>query len=401
MTITSYAQNLEDVLLWRALKHVPNGFYVDVGASDPDIDSVTRLFYEHGWSGINIEPEQDCWRRLCQARPRDINVAIAVGDSKGTVPFYSIPVRGLSTLDSAVADAYRARGTNVFAQQIDVDTLSSVLGRYAMRPIHFLKIDVEGAERAVLKGLDLKVWRPWILVVEATKPNSTEQSHQLWEPIILSAGYVFVYFDGLNRYYVAEEQQGVQFAFEVPPNIFDDFVIDRMVSVGRVEERQAGVAEKAEIARQATKREADLVKAVRRYEALYTELEQLRTENGSLRASLDAVHASTSWRLTKPLRASAKALRVIKRPRASAFALLRRVAKALVQVVQAQAWLRPILRLIAKRFPGLWDWLMHRVRAAIATEAVVVPYLTEDAQMFKTALINRLKTEYKIAGEPS
>ena len=35
----SYAQNYEDVMLWRALKHVKNGFYVDVGANDPLIDS--------------------------------------------------------------------------------------------------------------------------------------------------------------------------------------------------------------------------------------------------------------------------------------------------------------------------------------------------------------------------
>ena len=52
----SYAQNYEDVILWRALKHIKNGFYVDCGAYDPNRDSVTRAFYERGWRGINIEP---------------------------------------------------------------------------------------------------------------------------------------------------------------------------------------------------------------------------------------------------------------------------------------------------------------------------------------------------------
>ena len=41
----SYAQNYEDVMLWRALKHVKKGFYVDVGANDPKFDSVTQAFY--------------------------------------------------------------------------------------------------------------------------------------------------------------------------------------------------------------------------------------------------------------------------------------------------------------------------------------------------------------------
>ncbi len=34
----SHAQNFEDVILWRALKHVQNGFYIDVGAQDPVIE---------------------------------------------------------------------------------------------------------------------------------------------------------------------------------------------------------------------------------------------------------------------------------------------------------------------------------------------------------------------------
>ena len=56
MRFVSYAQNWEDVMLWRALGHVGQGFYVDVGAFSPDEHSVTRAFYDLGWSGINIEP---------------------------------------------------------------------------------------------------------------------------------------------------------------------------------------------------------------------------------------------------------------------------------------------------------------------------------------------------------
>ncbi|HZF37393.1 MAG TPA: FkbM family methyltransferase, partial [Blastocatellia bacterium] len=46
MSFISYAQNFEDVMLWRALKHIDRGFYIDVGANDPDLDSVTKAFYE-------------------------------------------------------------------------------------------------------------------------------------------------------------------------------------------------------------------------------------------------------------------------------------------------------------------------------------------------------------------
>ena len=33
----SYAQNFEDVMLWRALRHVPKGFYIDVDAHEPEV----------------------------------------------------------------------------------------------------------------------------------------------------------------------------------------------------------------------------------------------------------------------------------------------------------------------------------------------------------------------------
>ena len=64
VTFVSYAQNFEDVMLWRALRHVESGFYIDVGAAHPDDYSVTRAFYDRGWSGINVEPTS----RVTQAR---------------------------------------------------------------------------------------------------------------------------------------------------------------------------------------------------------------------------------------------------------------------------------------------------------------------------------------------
>ena len=48
MTLISYAQNYEDVMLWRAVGHIDDGFYIDVGAVWPTNDSVTKLFYDHG-----------------------------------------------------------------------------------------------------------------------------------------------------------------------------------------------------------------------------------------------------------------------------------------------------------------------------------------------------------------
>ena len=88
-----------------------------------------------------------------------------------------------------------------------------------------LKIDVEGAERDVFLGADFERFRPWIVVVEATAPNRQILTHTVWEELLTVANYRFVWFDGLNRFYIAGERwERLSPAFAMPPNVFDDFI---------------------------------------------------------------------------------------------------------------------------------------------------------------------------------
>jgi hypothetical protein len=45
----TYAQNFEDVMLNRLFHEQASGFYIDVGAWDPNMHSVTKHFYKGGW----------------------------------------------------------------------------------------------------------------------------------------------------------------------------------------------------------------------------------------------------------------------------------------------------------------------------------------------------------------
>jgi len=96
--IISYAQTREDVLLWRALHKVNRGFYIDVGAHDPTALSVTRAFYDHGWRGINVEPNPSYAEKLRTERPRDVTLEVALGHRPGMATFYEFGDTGLSTL---------------------------------------------------------------------------------------------------------------------------------------------------------------------------------------------------------------------------------------------------------------------------------------------------------------
>ena len=228
MTFISYAQNFEDIILWRALKHIENGFYIDVGAWSPDLDTVTRAFYEHGWRGINVEPNYEFHAQLQARRTRDINLRIAISDKPGTLVMNFLSNPGLSTLDEAIAQRHARTGLTIDKQDVVVTNLATLWKQHVPedQDVHFLKVDVEGLEEAALRGNDWSKYRPWIVVVEATLPMSQQESHDTWEPMLLAADYRFAYADGLNRFYVAHEHAELLPAFKYPPNFFDDFKLN-------------------------------------------------------------------------------------------------------------------------------------------------------------------------------
>jgi FkbM family methyltransferase len=233
LPFVSYAQNFEDVMLWRALKHIEKGFYVDVGAQHPVIDSVSKAFYERGWRGIHIEPVPHYAELLRKDRPDETVLQVALADSEGTLELNVIPETGLSTCVDAYAQQHKVtRGGGQQRIQVPVLTLKSALRSMAGKDVHWLKIDVEGLEEQVLRGWDSQILRPWVMVVEATIPNSPEASYASWDPILTAANYQFVYFDGLNRFYVANEHAELAEAFSCPPNVFDGVELSGLATWG-------------------------------------------------------------------------------------------------------------------------------------------------------------------------
>jgi FkbM family methyltransferase len=226
----SHAQNFEDVMLWRALQHVQQGFYIDIGAQDPVVDSVSQAFHERGWRGIHVEPTVHYADLLRQQRPGDIVIQAAVGGDSSVLPLFEIPGSGISTLDSDIAAQHRERGFNVRETTTPLVPLSSVLALAETNDVHWMKIDVEGYERQVLASWGDCQVLPWLVVVESTLPLTQIQSHEHWECLLLDKGYTFAYFDGLNRFYVSDRQAQLKQAFEAPPNVFDQFALSGTAS---------------------------------------------------------------------------------------------------------------------------------------------------------------------------
>ena len=304
MTFISFSQNFEDVMLWRALKSVQKGFYIDVGAHDPTNGSVTKAFYDLGWSGINIEPIPAPFGLLQAARPRDINLQVCAGTVNGEIDIYDVLPSGLATAKLNLAEEYRAAGHSVSIYQVPVRTLANICRENVKGEIHFLKIDVEGFEKEVLLGADLSEFRPWVVVVEATQPNSSKVNYFDWENIVLNAGYLFAYFDGLNRFYVAVEHKDLLTCFDTPPNYFDDFALSSTCFFSRqvaTELQQAKIQlQQAEAKAQQAKIQLQQAEAkAQQADTIYVAEERRAL---AAEAHVMDILSSTSWQLTAPLR---------------------------------------------------------------------------------------------------
>lgn len=292
-------------MLYRALGSIEHGVYIDIGAQHPTIDSVSRAFFERGWFGVHVEPVPEYAAMLREARPGDVVIQAAVSSQAGEISLAVFPDTGLSTVVESVAEGHASQTQYGAARRevVPAMTLSMVGDEVGNRDVHWLKIDVEGHERAVLEGWDLSRLRPWICVIEATQPNSTETNHLEWESILLEARYECVYTDGLNRFYVAEEQSDrLRQAFDTPPNVFDNCQLGEHASMCR---------------ELVTRHHRRLSAQTKHYESELLHLsEQLATTTAELSYQLDLAHqnyeelevaykavkASMSWKLTEPLR---------------------------------------------------------------------------------------------------
>lgn len=210
MEPTSYAQAGEDLALWRLVGDKADGSYIDVGAYHYNVFSVSRSFYEAGWSGVNVEPLPAHAAQLAEQQPRSATFVGAVAATTGTATLYTDDglLEALSTL---VPERAEQCGLKV-KRTVATITLADLCRRYVAQPIDWLKVDTEGTEEEILRSGDWARFRPRFCCIEAVRAvagpyaiDELQPTYQGWEPFLVGQGYRFVEADDYNRYYARED----------------------------------------------------------------------------------------------------------------------------------------------------------------------------------------------------
>jgi FkbM family methyltransferase len=170
----SYSQGGEDLALLQLLKKT-NGRYLDIGAHHPDRFSNTRLLYDRGWSGVNVEANPSLISAFNERRPRDLTLWACVGSEK-EFRFTIFQEPALSTSNKDWKEKFLSESQEIF-EEIEVKgvTLHELIVKYFHEgDLDLLLVDAEGSDFDVISSgnfgdLPRNLLPNWI-VVETPRP---------------------------------------------------------------------------------------------------------------------------------------------------------------------------------------------------------------------------------------
>lgn len=187
-------QEGENIILERIFAKKTRGFYVDVGAHHPVRFSNTLNLFQKGWSGINIEPNEEVIKAFEKMRPKDINLNVAISSKKNVCIYYKFNEPALNTIDPKIVKMRERQGHKCIKKVIvTTQTLNQVLSKYCKKKslIDILKIDVEGNELDVLKSNNWEKFKPKVIICELINVDIAKMNKNHVYKLLKSKNYLF------------------------------------------------------------------------------------------------------------------------------------------------------------------------------------------------------------------
>lgn len=190
---------IEKQLIWEFFDRKRDGFFVEVGANEPQFGSQTWLLEQNGWQGVLVEPQAALCERLRRDRKNSkvFQVACSSPDKEGEALLLVGTHSGLSTLERQT-DSHGAQF--VGTERVKLSTLDKVLSEAGATRIDFLSLDVEGHEIEVMRGFNFSKYRPSLILIEDGVRKLDKHR------FLKRAGYKLVKRTTLNNWYIPEDQ---------------------------------------------------------------------------------------------------------------------------------------------------------------------------------------------------
>ena len=148
---------------WVMVKMFPDvrdGYFVDVGSGHGTIGSNTKVLEEQGWVGICVDP----FPIHMEGRTCKMEKEVVSSSAGQRVTFYTHS--GLGGIGEMLGK-WKEEAMKSPAVELTTVTLGEILDRNnAPGYIHFMSIDIEGAELEALKGLPLDKYRFGAMAIE-------------------------------------------------------------------------------------------------------------------------------------------------------------------------------------------------------------------------------------------
>jgi FkbM family methyltransferase len=207
----AFSQTGEDLIL-DVLMQDRKVFYVDVGCNDPIDKSSTFKFYLEGSRGICIDANPQLVEKFRKVRKNDIVINAAVSDVEEEVTFFiSDEAPAVSTLDTKTLKEWSK--SFKFSREIVLKTrtLHGILVENLPigQDIDILSIDVEGHDYNVLKSINLKIYRPKIIVIEVHNLSLDTIQEQELVTYLRKNKYQLIHLATMNAYFVDLENKNI------------------------------------------------------------------------------------------------------------------------------------------------------------------------------------------------
>lgn len=154
------------------------GVFVDIGAHDGVEFSNTCMFErDRRWTGLCVEPNPDTYTTLASNR-RCKTLQAAIGGTNGAASFIKVSGSGMLAMHSGLVETFDARRRerldwvveNLHGARsetsVPVLRLNDALRNAGIDEVHYLSIDTEGSELAILSSFDFDAVKVHLIEVE-------------------------------------------------------------------------------------------------------------------------------------------------------------------------------------------------------------------------------------------